>query len=481
MTIHTFLVLTVISRNKIVLLVLSIYLLVSAWSFYYFRRKQKSVLINYYIFFFILAILLFSISINWFVWFIAYELLALTSVILIVFYKSRRALEGAFSTLLFNKIADIFLLIVRVSLIFSFDTQWNRGIFLYIARRAKASQVPWRVWLCLAITAPTVVRSLVHSSTLVASGILLAISHSPFSCNILRFILSRLSLFVSFLLSLRTNDIKKVVALSTISQLRRIILLVSINNIQLAILLIIFHSVIKRLLFLCIGNYISSSESSQHKRNLRARDSVRELLILLTCFSLSGLLFSRVYYIKEMILENVQRSRLSLSFILSLLLLRTIFYSIRICFFFCNKRRNSYKRNIRALLSVLVIIAFFHLEISFLRERISRITTVDILLLIVGVLFRALLLYNYIWVLNMTKAFFSFNISKLSESSWEQVLVWVFPSNLVIITSSMTLIVLFILLLFYISKVLHSISNREVIVEVSLLDSYSNVLLELIF
>ena len=410
-------------------------------------------------------------------WFIAYELLALTSVILIVYYKRNSAIQGAFATLLFNKLADISLLIVRVALIFSFDTQSNRGVFLYIARRAKASQVPWRAWLCLAIIAPTVVRALVHSSTLVASGILLALAHAPLSCNRLSFVLSSLSLLISFLLSLSTRDIKKVVALSTISQLSTIILLISINNTELAILLILSHAIIKRLLFLCVGNYISLSERAQDKRKLRARDTSRELLILLTCLSLRGLLYSSVYYIKEIILENVQSRRVSLTFLLSLLLLSTIFYSIRISLFFCNKRSNIQKRRINALLSVCMIIVLFQLELSFLRESISRITTVDILLIIVSTLFNMFLLYNYNWALNITKSFFSLKIDKLSERAWEQVLIWTIPSNLVTITSSLLLIALLIVFLFYISKLLHSSTVREVIVEVILLDSYSNVLL----
>jgi len=140
------------------------------------------------------------------------------------------------------------------------------------ARLTKRAQVPFSAWLPAAMAAPTPVSALVHSSTLVTAGVYLLIRH--------RFILRKVS-FLKFLLlvgaitiliagagAIQELDIKKVVALSTLSQLGLIIITLGIGLPLLRFFHLLAHAYFKAMLFICAGALIHSIKDYQDIRTI---------------------------------------------------------------------------------------------------------------------------------------------------------------------------------------------------------------------
>jgi len=124
----------------------------------------------------------------------------------------------------------------------------------------KSAQVPFRAWLPAAIAAPTPVSALVHSSTLVTAGLYMQIrfeSSIPARVIKLLFIVGILTIILARLRALTENDIKKIVALSTLSQLGIIEVGVGLGMPKLAFFHLLGHAYFKALLFVGAGNMIS--------------------------------------------------------------------------------------------------------------------------------------------------------------------------------------------------------------------------------
>lgn len=146
---------------------------------------------------------------------------------------------------------------------------------MIVAAITKRAQVPFSAWLPAAIAAPTPVSSLVHSSTLVTAGIYLLIRFYPrlslinfFNCYVLY-----AGLVTSMLAGLAANyenDFKKVIALSTLSQLGIIIIIIGLGQPSVAFFHLITHALFKALLFICAGTIIHSRQNNQDLRIIGA-------------------------------------------------------------------------------------------------------------------------------------------------------------------------------------------------------------------
>lgn len=260
-----------------------------------------------------------------------------------------------------------------------------------LAAITKRAQIPFSSWLPAAIAAPTPVSSLVHSSTLVTAGVYLLIrffnSLPTFILDILLF----LSLFTIFMSGLGANfefDLKKIIALSTLSQLGLIIRILALGRIDLAFFHLLTHALFKALLFICAGVIIHRIGNCQ---DIRFMGSLI-FLIPLTCtffticnFSLCGLPFLSGFYSKDLIIEliRIKFINIFIYFIFYVSVGLTVRYSVRLSYY-------------------LIFGRFRFLRLNSLKEDNSDLIIKRMGGLILFVIFRGRLL---IWVLFPTPAF----------------------------------------------------------------------------
>lgn len=262
------------------------------------------------IFFLILSNNIFSILISW-------DLLGITSFFLVLFYNNWDSCSGSINTILTNRIGDFFIFMFFslcffssfFFLSFSFFSSYL-CFFLVFSSFTKGAQFPFRGWLPKAISAPTPVSSLVHSSTLVTAGFVL-LSNYNFLCNsyFLMFLLCFVGVFTLFfagISALFEEDLKKVVALSTLSQIGFSIITVGLGFRFLGFVHLISHALFKSCLFIQIGYIIHCSFGQQDGRNYFNVGSFpffMQLQLLLTLFCLCGLFFFSGFVSKDFILE----------------------------------------------------------------------------------------------------------------------------------------------------------------------------------
>jgi len=184
-------------------------------------------------------------------------------------------------------------------------------VFIILAGLTKRAQIPFSAWLPAAMAAPTPVSALVHSSTLVTAGVYLLIRfYSVFESELLLgaalFYLGALTMLMAGIVASFETDLKKIIALSTLSQLGLIVLSVGLGNINLAIFHLIVHAIFKALLFLCGGKIIHSFGGEQDIRfigGINTNLPVSLVTLNVANFSLCGIPFISGFYSKDLILE----------------------------------------------------------------------------------------------------------------------------------------------------------------------------------
>lgn len=306
---------------------------------------------------FTVLVILFIISINLLIYIphliillVGWDGLGVTSFILIVYYQNPKSLGAGLITALTNRIGDVAILL---SIAWTLKQgHWNilhiisssYSIFLIIAiivaALTKRAQIPFSRWLPAAMAAPTPVSALVHSSTLVTAGVFLIIRFYPFLR--IRPLFNKIILFLAVSTMLiagirATNecDIKKIIALSTLSQLGIIITRIGLGFPQITFIHIIIHALFKALLFICAGNIINTHRHAQDLRwigNLIQSMPVTASCLLVANRALCGIPFTAGFYSKDIIIESSIIYSCN-SFIIFLILLSvrfTSFYSIRI-------------------------------------------------------------------------------------------------------------------------------------------------------
>lgn len=299
------------------------------------------------IFFLIFRPRLISLLLGW-------DGLGVTSYLLVIYFNSNKSYNAGFITALTNRVGDCLLLIAiglylgRFS--FNFYTwsseiglplslKWFTLAFL-LATITKRAQIPFSAWLPAAIAAPTPVSALVHSSTLVTAGVYLLIRFGLILGRLKKiiFILGLLTIIIAGLSALWETDIKKIVALSTLSQLGLIITAVGIGVFQLAFFHLLSHAFFKALLFITVGNFIHLRRNNQDLRFIALPlEKIRITLSfrLVANMSLIGLPFLRGFYSKDLIIENslFQRIRAVEAFLIIGSIGLTVIYTFRFLFF----------------------------------------------------------------------------------------------------------------------------------------------------
>jgi len=280
---------------------------------------------------FIWILLSFVISMNFLIFsgsifflLLGWDGLGITSFALIIYYERRESEIAGFQTLIINRIGDViivlscFLFCCRGQFrIFRFRDQFfyysGVVVLLCLAALTKRAQFPFSSWLPAAIAAPTPVRALVHSSTLVTAGIFIIIrlSHRTFLdprvCRVLLLCGSVTCLLGGWAATFE-NDIKKVIALSTLRQLGVMVFRLGINFPSLGLFHLFTHALFKALLFLAAGHILIITFGRQDVRQiggLGLRMPFTALMFTVRRLCLVGAPFIRAFYSKHLILELI--------------------------------------------------------------------------------------------------------------------------------------------------------------------------------
>jgi len=303
--------------------------------------------------------------------FIGWEGVGLCSYLLISFWYTRiQANKSAIKAMIINKIGDIGLLLGIIMIwIFAGSLNYNTifsislnlcnktlielmSILLLIGVIGKSAQIGLHTWLPDAMEGPTPVSALIHAATMVTAGVFLIIRMSPFFENassvlLIIVLLGSLTAFFSSSIGLAQNDLKKVVAYSTCSQLGYMVMICGFSYYNLGLFHLINHGFFKALLFLSSGSIIHALTDEQDLRkmgNMKIVTPFSYICILIGSISLMGLPFLTGFYSKDLILELIY-GEYYLSYALWLGLIAasaTAFYSFRLIYYtFLGHNQNS--------------------------------------------------------------------------------------------------------------------------------------------
>lgn len=301
-------------------------------------------------------VLLFILSINLLIFLphlmillLGWDGLGIVSFILVVYYQNPKSLAAGIITALTNRVGDVILLLSIAWTInqghWFIINIWESSISsiqvirITLAAITKRAQIPFSSWLPAAIAAPTPVSALVHSSTLVTAGVFLLIRFYPFLHSIPIFntailLIAVCTILIAGLSAITECDIKKIIALSTLSQLGIIITRLGLNAPHLAFFHMLTHALFKALLFVCAGSFINVHLHTQDLRwmgNLSSQMPVATACIRVANLALCGFPFIAGFYSKDLIIESAINNPNNLAMVI-LALLRvglTSFYSVR--------------------------------------------------------------------------------------------------------------------------------------------------------
>uniref|UniRef100_UPI00147981B3 NADH-ubiquinone oxidoreductase chain 5-like n=1 Tax=Osmia lignaria TaxID=473952 RepID=UPI00147981B3 len=202
-----------------------------------------------------------------------------------------------------------------------------------------------------AIIAPTPVSSLVHSSTLVTAGVYLLIRYNKFlflGCfNKYILLISRLTIFIAGLIANYEFDFKKIIALSTLSQLRLIIRILRLGFWEIAFFHLVIHALFKSLIFLCVGRFIHNFNRNQ---DIRCYGGIiyiypfKTIVLIFSLICLIGFPFISGYFSKDIIMELIFLRKINIIRIIFLIFstIFTVSYSIRLIIFILFFKKNYY-------------------------------------------------------------------------------------------------------------------------------------------
>lgn len=412
----------------------------------YMRREVYKLRFSLLVLFFLVCMyfIIFSARILFLI--VGWDGLGLSSYLLVIYFFSSKSSNAGILTVLTNRLGDI-LIICSISLRWTlFDLLSTEalsgtskiagigGAFLIIASFTKSAQTPFRAWLPAAIAAPTPVSSLVHSSTLVTAGVYLIIRYRGVIYSNSIILVGTLTICLAGFAALFENDIKKVVALSTLRQLGIIIWGLGIGLLELVFWHLLVHAYFKALLFLRVGNMIHLSDDYQDLRKINIFDGNTSLIFSLRLFanlSLTGFPFLTGFYSKDALIEAIffdvgYSSSVFYLFLINCVMTAT--YTLRFIYYtFINSKRRKpiikkfledFSFFYRALfLWGLALFLGFTSSYILICTPLSFSIPLSVKLRVTLILFWGLIIWKIVFI----------NFKKLSFFSWNLGLIWSLP------------------------------------------------------
>ncbi len=366
-----------------------------------------------YISLFTFAMLMLVMSNNFLQLFFGWEAVGLVSYLLIGFwYQKDTAIFANMKAFLVNRVGDFGFLLGLAAVLYLFHSldyatvfsaapavahqtlsgplgEWHWitviCLLLFVGAMGKSAQVPLHVWLPDSMEGPTPISALIHAATMVTAGIFLVARMSPLyelseTALSVVIIIGATTALLMALVGLVQNDIKRVVAYSTLSQLGYMTVALGVSAYELAIFHLGTHAFFKALLFLAAGSVIIAMH---HEQDMRKMGGLRRIMPVTyaTCvigsLALAGIPPFAGFFSKDAIIEAVHFSNLMGSGYAYLAILSgvfvTAFYSFRLLFLTFHGRnradestRNHLRESPGVVTWPLVILAFFSVVTGFL-------------------------------------------------------------------------------------------------------------------
>nr|YP_009755826.1 NADH dehydrogenase subunit 5 [Harpalus pensylvanicus]QIQ23141.1 NADH dehydrogenase subunit 5 [Harpalus pensylvanicus] len=346
---------------------------------------------------FVFSMMLLIISPNLISILLGWDGLGLVSYCLVIYYQNIKSYNAGMITALMNRIGDVMLLIAiswmlnygSWNYIFYLDYMKNDnymqiiGMLIMVAGMTKSAQIPFSSWLPAAMAAPTPVSALVHSSTLVTAGIYLLIRFNVILNENLSMFLLLISTLTMFMAGLGANfefDLKKIIALSTLSQLGLMMSILSMGNYKLAFFHLLTHALFKALLFMCAGAIIHNLKDMQDIRfmgNLMIHMPLTCICMNIANLALCGMPFLAGFYSKDLILEIICMDYMNI-FIFFLFFVSTgltVCYTLRLTYYSITGDFNFYSFHslndegwimLKSMLMMVILVIFMGSMLSWL-------------------------------------------------------------------------------------------------------------------
>nr|YP_010868547.1 NADH dehydrogenase subunit 5 [Parasacculina yatsui]WGU20844.1 NADH dehydrogenase subunit 5 [Parasacculina yatsui] len=262
----------------VVLVVLFVSFMIYLYINYYMKCDINLLVFLKLLFFFVFSMFMFLVMPSIFGCLFGWDGLGLTSYFLVIYYNNIKSLNSGLFTIMINRLGDFFILLSLSftyffddTLFFSCYLYFDFGVlllFLMISSMTKSAQMPFSSWLPKAMSAPTPVSSLVHSSTLVISGFYLIFNFNYYYCDLNFFLVyfSILTSFLSCIIMMYEFDLKKLVAMTTLTQISYMFIGFGLGFSFESFFHMLVHAMYKSILFMCSGYLIYFNFGNQDFR-----------------------------------------------------------------------------------------------------------------------------------------------------------------------------------------------------------------------
>nr|YP_009725892.1 NADH dehydrogenase subunit 5 [Dianemobius fascipes]QHQ73089.1 NADH dehydrogenase subunit 5 [Dianemobius fascipes] len=302
---------------------------------------------------FVFSMMMMIISPNLISILLGWDGLGLVSYCLVIYYQNEYSYSAGMLTAMSNRVGDVGLLISIAWMLncgswnFYYYMEVDKmefsmiSMMVMLAAMTKSAQIPFSSWLPAAMAAPTPVSALVHSSTLVTAGVYLLIRFFSLleGMGMLWFIsmIGCLTMLMAGVMANLENDLKKIIAMSTLSQLGLMMTTIGLGMVDLAFFHLLTHAIFSALLFLCAGVIIHNLNGLQ---DIRGMGCLVNMPMISVCFNVSnlalcGMPFLAGFYSKDLILEKFLMSNMNMIMFLMVFISTglTVMYSFRLVYY----------------------------------------------------------------------------------------------------------------------------------------------------